>query len=386
MFSDKTPRIFMSKSGPNSADEDARRRPIRCAIVGVGNCANSLVSGIQWYKEFYRRKKRGERVPGLVHEVIGGYRVTDIEFVAAFDVDRRKVGKDLSEAIFAETNMAYDYGVKVPRTGVKVMMGPVLDGVPEHLANFQIPVLPSGKKPCNVARVLKESGAKILLNFLPTGSDKAARFYADAAIKDAKIGYFNGMPTLIVCDKKYQAAATRNRVPIVGDDCKSQLGGTAINRALAQLMYDKGINLERMYQINYAGNTDFWNLVHRGKSKHKTKQSAVTSLIPYDFKMDTGFTHVRLMGDRKTMFLWCDGRNFGNAPLHFEVKLEVEDSPNFAGIIVDVVRYMKLALDRGTGGVLDSACVYFAKHPPRQAPDAVGRVMLDEFVSGTRER
>ena len=200
------------------------------------------------------------------------------------------------------------------------------------------------------------------------------------------MGYFNGMPSLVVCSEEFQKAALQNQVPIVGDDCKSQLGGTAINRALVQLMLDKGINIKQMYQINYAGNTDFWNLVHRGKSKHKTKQAAVTSLVPYQFKMDTGFTHVRLMGDRKTMFLWCDGGNFGNAPLHFEVKLEVEDSPNFAGIIVDVVRYMKIALNRGTGGVLESACAYFAKHPPHQVRDAVARGMLDEFVAGTRER
>ncbi|MBU6410164.1 MAG: inositol-3-phosphate synthase, partial [Verrucomicrobia bacterium] len=294
---------------------------IKVAIVGVGNCANSLVSGIQWYKEFYAKAKNGDRVPGLVHEVIAGYKVTDIEFVAAFDVDERKVGQDLSKAIFTEANMAYDYGVKMPHLGVEVMMGPVLDGVPEHLATFDIPVKPAKQKPCDVAKVLRDSGAEILLNFLPTGSDQAARFYADAAIKEVKTGYFNGMPSMIVCDEEYQKAATENRVPIVGDDCKSQLGGTAVNRALAQLMLDKGINIKQMYQINYAGNTDFWNLVHRGKSKHKTKQAAVTSLIPYSFKMDTGFTHVRLMGDRKTMLLWCDGGNFGNAPLHFEVKL-----------------------------------------------------------------
>ena len=376
----------MNKHLDRRQKQSRKRETIKVAVVGVGNCANSLISGVQWYKQFYAKAKKGNRVPGLVHEEIAGYKVTDIEFVAAFDVDERKVGKDLSKAIFTETNMAYDYGVKVPHLRVEVMMGPVLDGVPDHLANFDIPVRPAKRKPCSVAKVLRDSGAEILLNFLPTGSDQAARFYADAAIKEVKIGYFNGMPSMIVCEEDYQKAAIRNGVPIVGDDCKSQLGGTAVNRALAQLMLDKGINIRQMYQINYAGNTDFWNLVHRGKSKHKTKQAAVTSLIPYHFKMDTGFTHVRLMGDRKTMFLWCDGVNFGNAPLHFEMKLEVEDSPNFAGIIVDVVRYMKIALNRGTGGVLESACAYFAKHPPRQVPDAVGRVMLDEFVAGTRER
>ena len=357
-----------------------RKRLIRCAIAGVGNCANSLVSGIQWYKDFYARSSEGERVPGLVHESIGGYKVTDIEFVAAFDVDERKVGKDLSEAIFSETNMAYDFGVDIPNMDVEVQMGPVHDGVPEHLANFDIPVRISSHKPCNVAQVLRDSGADLLLNFLPTGSNEAARYYADAAIKDAEIGYFNGMPTLIVCDESYQKAAEDHGVPIVGDDCKSQLGGTAIYRALTQLMLDKGINIEEMYQINYAGNTDFWNLIHRGKTKHKTKQEAVTSLSPYSFKMDPGFTHDGLMGDRKTMQLWCDAGNFANAPLHFEVKLEVEDSPNFAGIIVDVVRYIKIALNNDVSGVLEAPCMYFAKHPPRQMPDAEARIMLDEWV------
>ncbi|MEW5815430.1 MAG: myo-inositol-1-phosphate synthase [Spirochaetota bacterium] len=362
------------------------KRSIRVAIAGIGNCANSIISGIQWYREFYKKAEPGSRVPGLVHETIQNYKVTDIEVVAAFDVDERKVGKDLSEAIFAETNMAYKYALKMPKTGVIVQMGPVLDGVPAHLANFEIPVKAAHKPPVDVVKVLKESGAEILLNLLPTGSAQAARFYADAAIKEAKIGYFNGMPELIVCDPEYQRAAEANKVPLVGDDCKSQLGGTAINRAIAQLLLDKGINIGKMYQINYAGNTDFWNLVHRGSTKHLTKKEAVTSLIPYEFPMDTGFTYIRLMGDRKTMYLWFDGGNFGNAPLHFEAKLEVEDSPNFAGVVVDVVRYIKIALDRGIGGVLDSACMYFAKHPPRQVPDAEARVRLDEFTSGIRER
>ena len=363
---------------------------IKVAVVGIGNCTHSLVAGIEWYKKYYQMKKADDRVPGLVHEVIGDYKVIDIEVVAAFDVDKRKVGKDLAEAIFAKTNMAYKYDVDVPNLGVTVQMGPVLDGVPGHLANFPIcPVEISDAPELTMeqtVQVLKDSGAEILLNFLPTGSAKAARFYADAAIKGAKIGYFNGMPELVVCDPEYQKAAEENNVPIVGDDCKSQFGGTAINRAIAQLMKDKGVNIEKMYQINYAGNTDFYNLCHRGASKHKTKQEGVTSLIDYKFQMDTGFTHIPLMADRKTMYLWVDGANFGNAPLHLEAKLEVEDSPNFAGVIVDVVRYIKIALDRGIGGVLESPCMYFAKHPPKQLPDAIAREMLDEFVAGTREK
>lgn len=363
---------------------------IKVAVVGIGNCANSLISGIEWYKKFYATAKSADRVPGLVHETIADYKVTDIQVVAAFDVDACKVGKDLSEAIFAETNMAYKYDVEVHKTGIIVQKGPVMDGVPEHLATFPpCPVEISDAPELTMAQtvnVLQDSGAEIMLNFLPTGSAKAARFYADAAIKKAKIGYFNGMPELIVCDPEYQKVAEANKVPIVGDDCKSQFGGTAINRVIAQLMKDKGVDIQKMYQINYAGNTDFWNLCHRGASKHKTKQEGVTSLIDYTFQMDTGFTHIKLMGDRKTMFLWVDGANFGNAPLHLEAKLEVEDSPNFAGVIVDVVRYIKVALDRGIGGVLESPCMYFAKHPPKQLPDQIARKMLDEWIAGTRER
>ncbi|NQT57742.1 MAG: inositol-3-phosphate synthase [Bacteroidetes bacterium] len=365
-------------------------KKIKIAIVGIGNCTHSLVAGIEWYKKFYKERKEGARIPGLVHEVIGDYKVIDIQVVAAFDVDKRKVGRDLSEAIFVETNMAYKYDVDVPHQDVIVQMGPILDGVPEHLANFPpCPVEVSDAPELTmdeVVEILISSDAEILLNFLPTGSKEAARFYADAAIKGAKIGYFNGMPELIVCDTEYQKIADENNVPIVGDDCKSQFGGTAINRAIAQLMKDKGIDIQKMYQINYAGNTDFYNLCYRGESKHKTKQEGVTSLIDYEFPMDTGFTHIKLMKDRKTMFLWVDGANFGNAPLHLEVKLEVEDSPNFAGVIVDVVRYIKVALDRGIGGVLESTCMYFAKHPPKQLPDTVAREMLDEFIKGVRDK
>ena len=361
---------------------------IKVGIVGVGNCANSLISGIEWYREYY--KNNVGDAPGLVNEVIDKYKVTDIEVVAAFDVDKNKVNKDLSEAIFSKSNLAYDYKIKVPKTGIIVQKGPELDGVPEHLKTFPgNPVKVSEQKELNkeqCANVLNDSGAEILLNFLPTGSKQSALFYAEVAINIARIGYFNGMPELIVCDKTFQNSALKNNVPIVGDDCKSQLGGTAINRAMAQLLNDKGIKVSKMYQINYAGNTDFYNLIHRGQSKHKTKKESVTSLIPYEFEMDTGFTFLPVMRDRKTMHLWFEAVNFGNAPLKFEAKLEVEDSPNFAGIIVDVVRYMKIALDRNIGGVLDSVCMYYAKHPPKQIPDYISKNMLDEFVKGKRER
>lgn len=352
-------------------------KQIKVAIAGVGNCCQALLEGLEYYKQ------NPEDSRGLMNVEIGGYKVTDIQVVAAFDVSADKVGKPLGEAIFGRPNMAYRYGMKMPDYGVTVQMGPVLDGAPEHLQEF---MTVSDAKPVDVAQVLKDSGAEMLLNFIPTESHAAARYYADCAIKEAKIGFVNGMPTLIVCDPEYQKIAIANKVPLIGDDVKSQLGGTAIHRALATLMYNRGVHLEETYQINYAGNTDFANLMARGKSKHKTKQEAVTSLLPYPVMMSTGFTHVPLMKDRKTSYFWFNAGNFGNAPLHFEAKLEVEDSANFAGVIVEMVRYMKIALDRGVSGALDSACSFLTKHPPVQIPDSVAKDHCAEFVDGKRER
>ncbi|MDO8685141.1 MAG: myo-inositol-1-phosphate synthase [Clostridiales bacterium] len=355
-----------------------KSKKIKAAIAGVGNCAQAIVHGI----EYYRNNPDDGR--GLMNVEIGGYKVTDIEIVAAFDINADKVGKDISEAIFAKPNRAYKYpGVEMKPYGVNVQMGPVFDGNPPHLNEFYTL---SNEKPCNVTKVLKDTGAEMLLNFIPTESHDAARFYADVAVKEAKIGFVNGMPTLIVCDPEYQRIAVKNGVPLIGDDVKSQFGGTAIHRALVTLMYNRGVHLDKTYQLNYAGNTDFANLMARGKSKHKTKQEAVTSLMPYPVTMSTGFTYVELMKDRKTSFFWIDGSNFGNTPLHLEAKLEVEDSANFAGVMVDMVRYVRLALDRGISGVLDSACSFLTKHPPEQIPDMLALEHLKEFIEGKRER
>lgn len=360
------------------SEKRMKEKTIRVAIAGVGNCAQAFLEGI----EYYRQHRDDHR--GLMNIEIGGYRVTDIEPVAAFDINAAKVGRDLSEAIYAKPNNAYRYpGIQARPYGVEIQMGPILDGNPPHLQKF---VPPAQQDPCDVARALRDSGAEMLLNFIPTESHQAAQFYADAAIKEAKIGFVNGMPTLIVCDPEYQQAAIENRVPLIGDDVKSQFGGTIIHRALATLMYDRGIHLDETYQINYAGNTDFANLMARGKSKHKTKAEAVTSLMPYPVTMSTGFTHIPLMKDRKTAVFYINGSNFGNAPLHFEAKLEVEDSANFAGVMVDIVRYMRLALDRGISGVLESACAFLTKHPPAQIPDKLALDHLKEYVAGTRER
>ena len=352
--------------------------PIRVAIAGVGNCCQAFLEGIEHYRQ------HPEDARGLMNVEIGGYKVTDIAAVAAFDINADKVGRDLSEAMYASPNMAYRYpGVKVKPFGFKVEMGPVLDGNPPHLQDF---VPTANVPPSDIVKVLRQSGAEMLLNFIPTESHQAARTYADAAIKDSKIGFINGMPTLIVSDPEYQKMAIANGVALIGDDVKSQLGGTAIHRALAELLCSRGIHLSETYQINYAGNTDFANLMARGESKHKTKQEAVTSLMPYPVTMSTGFTFVQLMKDRKTTVFWLNGANFGSAPLHLEAKLEVEDSANFAGVMVDMVRYMRLAQDRKISGVLDSACAFLTKHPPVQMPDSEAHEHLKQFAEGRRER
>ena len=353
-------------------------KKMKVAIAGIGNCAQAFLTGI----EYYRKNPDDQR--GLMNVEIGGYKVTDIECVAAFDITADKVGKDLNEAIFAEPNRAYKYpGVEMKPLGVKVKMGPIFDGNPPCLNEYYSL---SSEKPCDVAEVLTESRAEMLLNFIPTESHDAAHFYTNAAIKEAKIGFINGMPTLIVCDPEYQKLAVHNGVPLIGDDVKSQFGGTIIHRALATLMNTRGVHLSETYQLNYAGNTDFANLMNRGKSKHRTKQEAVTSLVPYPVTMSTGFTYIELMKDRKTSFFWINGSNFGNAPLHLEAKLEVEDSANFAGVMVDMVRYMRIALDREVSGVLDSACSFLTKHPPIQIEDDQALVNLREYVEGKRER
>ena len=354
-------------------------KPIRVAIVGVGNCCSALIQGLAYYQ------KHGADAPGLMNVDIGGYKVTDIVPVAAFDIDARRVGLDLSQAIFSGANIAYRYpDVEVPGCGVEVQMGPPMDGISSALSEF---VQVADQPAVDVVQILRESGAEMLLNLLPTGSAQAARFYADATIKEAGIGFINGMPELIVCDPLYQQAAVVNGVPLIGDDVKSQLGGTAIHRALLQLLRARGIHVKRTYQLNYAGNTDFYNLVHRGQSKHKTKREALETLVASEAEISTGFSYVDMMGDRKTAIFYIDGSNYGDAPLHFEAKLEVEDSANFGGVMVDMIRYMKLALDRGTAGVLHSASAWLTKHPPiPMDDDALAIQQLREFVVGQRER
>lgn len=352
-------------------------RKIRLAIVGVGNCASALIQGLAYYR------RNQDDTTGLMHPELGGYRVTDIEPVVAFDVAANKVGRDLSEAIFAPPNMAYRLpDGQVPLSGATVQMGPVLDGVPPHLTDV---VVASDRGPVDVTAALKASRADVLLNCLPTGSAQAARLYARAAL-DAGVAFVNGMPELLVCDPAFSQEAEAQGVPLIGDDIKSQLGGTILHRALIETMLARGIRIKKTYQLNYAGNTDFLNLTQRGASKMLTKGEALTSLIPYPAEVSPAFSYVPNMRDRKTARFYFEIANYSNAPVRFEATLEVEDSANFAGVAVDAIRCCRVAQDRGVGGVLHAASAFLAKHPPQPISDVQARARLEEFIAGTRER
>jgi len=352
-------------------------KKVRLAIAGVGNCASSLIQGIEYYK-----KPDTEKV-GILFEDIGGYKVTDIEVVAAFDIDRRKVGKDLSEAIFVSPNNTEKLS-EVPKLGVKVQMGPVMDGAPEHLREFVN--VGHDLRPVNVGELLKEVKAEVLLNLTPTGSADAARYYAREAIEAAKIAFINGMPELIVSDDEFERLAVKNGVPMIGDDFKSQLGATILNRAVLELFLRRGVRIDRAYQLNYAGNTDFVNLVFRGASKHLTKKAALTSLIPYEADISTGFAIVANQKDRKIARIEIEGRKWAGAPVRVSTELSVNDSADAAGVIVDMIRCAKVGLDRKIAGRLLSASAYYAKHPPIQYQDEEALERLKEFIAGKRER
>ena len=351
-------------------------RTIRVAIAGVGNCASALLQGLQYYAG------AGDTT-GLMVPDVGGYAVTDIVPVAAFDINAEKVGRDLAEAIFAAPNNAYRVGgVEVPRTGVTVQMANPLDGAPQHLAGL---VRVADEKPVDVTAVLKEAEVDVLLNCVPTGSAQAARMFAQAAL-EAGAAFVNGMPELIVSTGDFGEMAAASGVALVGDDIKSQLGGTILHRGLIEVMLARGIQIKRTYQLNYAGNTDFLNLTHRGESKERTKREALTSLIPYEAEVSPGFAYVRTMGDRKTTRFYFDLANFSGAPLLFDAKLEVEDSANFAGVAELAIRCCKVAQDRKVGGVLTSVSAFCSKHPPTPMSDEEALAALHGFIAGERER
>ncbi|MCS7096542.1 MAG: inositol-3-phosphate synthase [Candidatus Bathyarchaeota archaeon] len=356
---------------------------IRVAIVGVGNCASALVQGV----EYYKNADEDEVVPGLMHVNFGGYHVRDIKFVAAFEVDKRKIGKDLAEAIFAKPNCCAKFA-DVPKLGVEVKPGPILDGVASHMKEpFNI-YDESKIKPADVAEVLKESGAEVLVNYLPVGSYNATRFYAQAAM-DAGCAFVNCIPEFIASDPVWSRKFEERGLPVAGDDIKSQLGATILHRTLVKLCIDRGVIVDETYQLNLGGNTDFLNMTveERLKTKRISKTEAVTSLVPYEIPTRIGPSdYVPFLGDKKICYITLRGRKFGNLPLTITAKLEVEDSPNSAGVVIDVIRAVKLALDRRVAGPLISICAYSFKHPPVQAPDPIAKEWVEEFIQGRRER
>src|SRR5213595_512471 len=352
---------------------------IRVAIVGVGNCAASLVQGVH----FYRDADPSAKVPGLMHVNFGPYHISDITFVAAFDVDAKKVGRDLSEAISASENNTIKIA-DVPPLDVPVLRGHTLDGLGRF---YRETIQESDEEPADVAQVLRDTRADVLVSYLPVGSEAADRFYAQAAI-DAQVAFVNALPVFIASDpvwaEKFRAAG----VPIVGDDIKSQVGATIVHRMLAKLFEDRGVELQRTYQLNFGGNMDFMNMLERERliSKKISKTQAVTSNITQDMQKENIHVgpsdHVPWLEDRKWAHIRIEGKSFGEVPLTAELKLEVWDSPNSAGIVIDAVRIAKLALERGIGGPLIGPSAYFMKSPPEQYPDEVARQMVESFIVG----
>ena len=356
---------------------------IRVAIAGVGNCASSLVQGV----EFYKSVRDGEAVPGIMNNVISGYRIRDIEFSAAFDVNKTKVGKDLAEAVFAEPNCTVKFS-GVPKTGVKVQRGPTMDGIGKYLKDM---VHEDKSKPVDVVKVLKEAKTDILINYLPVGSEEAVKFYAEAALK-AGCGFVNCIPVFIAKTKEWQQKFEKAGLPVVGDDIKSQVGATIVHRVLANLFRDRGVRLDRTMQLNVGGNTDFKNMLERERleSKKISKTNAVTSQVQHDMgakNVHIGPSdYVQWLDDRKWAFIRLEGTSFGNVPLNIELKLEVVDSPNSAGVAVDAIRCCKVAMDRKIAGALTSPSAYLMKSPPRQFTDDEAKNMIEEFIAGKRER
>ncbi|MEM3590533.1 MAG: inositol-3-phosphate synthase [Candidatus Bathyarchaeia archaeon] len=357
---------------------------IRVAIAGIGNCASALVQGVEYYKD----ARDDEVVPGLMHVNFGGYHVRDIEFVAAFDVNKLKIGKDLSEAIFTEPNCCAVFVENMPKLGVKVLPGPILDGVGPHMKDAFKVYSEEEYEPVDVASVLKEVDADMLVNFLPVGSYHATRYYAEAALK-AGCAFVNCIPEFIASDKEWATRFEMAKLPIAGDDVKSQLGATILHRALINLFVERGVAIDETYQLNIGGNTDFLNMTleERLKTKRISKTKAVTSLISYDVPTRIGPSdYVPFLKDKKICYIYIKGRNFGNQPIRVSLKLEVEDSPNSAGMVIDVIRAVKIAQDRGISGPLISISAYAFKHPPVQVDDHIARKWVEEFIEGKRER
>jgi myo-inositol-1-phosphate synthase len=360
---------------------------IKIAIVGLGNCASSLIQGLYYYED-----KNEEDVEGLMHWTIAGYKPSDIEVVAAIDIDKRKVGQDVSKAVFAKPNCTTVFYPGIPEMGVTVSMGKVLDGVAPHMKNYKDDATfiisdEAEKSQEEIVELLKESGAEILVNYLPVGSEKAGKFYADCAL-EAGIAFINCVPIFIVSDPEYEAKFREKGIPCIGDDIKAQIGATITHRTLASLFRDRGVKLERTYQLNTGGNTDFLNMLNHDRlaSKRESKTEAVQSVLAH--RLDEDDIHigpsdyVPFQKDNKLCFLRMEGKTFGDVPMNIELRLSVEDSPNSAGCVIDAIRCCKLALERGTSGALTSISSYIMKHPPVQYDDDEAHDNVEKFING----
>jgi myo-inositol-1-phosphate synthase len=355
---------------------------VRIAIVGLGNCASSLVQGL----EYYREADPAADVPGLMHVELGGYHNRDVRIVAAFDVDAKKVGRDVAEAIFTEPNNTIRFSDVAP-TGITVQRGRTLDGLGTYYREI---ITESDEPEADVVDVLRETGADVMISYLPVGSEQADRFYAQCAI-DAGVGFVNALPVFIASDPTWAKKFGDAGVPIVGDDIKSQVGATITHRILAKLFEDRGVKLDRTYQLNFGGNMDFMNMLERERlvSKKISKTQSVQSQL--DVPLPKGdihigpSDHVPWLEDRKWAMIRLEGRNFGDVPLTIEMKLEVWDSPNSAGVIIDALRCAKIAKDRGIGGPIIGPSAYFMKSPPVQFTDEMAREMVEQFIAGTGE-
>jgi len=356
-----------------------RNGKVRVAVVGVGNCASSLVQGVHYYRDASTK----ESVPGLMHVNLGGYHVSDIEFVAAFDIDKNKVGLDLSEAIFSKPNNTVKFA-DVPKTGVKVQRGMTHDGIGKYLSEV---VQKAPGETSDVVGILKKTKADVVVSYLPVGSEEATKWYVEQALT-AGVGFVNCIPVFIAREPYWQKRFLEKNLPIIGDDIKSQVGATITHRVLTRLFMDRGVRLDRTYQLNFGGNTDFLNMLERERlmSKNISKTRSVTSQLDYDIGADNVHIgpsdYVPWLLDRKWCYIRMEGTTFGDVPLNAEIKLEVWDSPNSAGVVIDAIRCCKLALDRGLGGTIVAPSAYFMKSPPRQIPDDRAREDVEEYIKG----
>ena len=355
---------------------------INVAVIGVGNCASSLIQGVYYYKQ----AKETDFVPGLMHVNLGGYHISDINFVAAIDIDRNKVGKDLAQAIFTAPNNTFKF-CEVPAAGVKVQRGMTHDGLGKYLSQI---IQKAPGSTVDIVKVLKDTQTDVVINYLPVGSEEATKWYIEQVLT-AGCGFINCIPVFIAREKYWQERFAHEGLPVIGDDIKSQVGATIVHRVLTRLFRDRGVKLERTYQLNFGGNTDFLNMLERERleSKKISKTTAVTSQLDYELDPDDIHVgpsdYVPWLTDRKFCHIRMEGRTFGDVPLNVELKLEVWDSPNSAGVVIDAIRCCKLAIDQGLKGALVAPSAYFMKSPPIQYTDDEAHRMVEEFIAGTQE-